>query len=167
MQGYLSKVRQAQSNFEVFSIMQIPRSKNSHVDSLAKLATSSRQGLPQVLIVEYLVAPSYYDQAMVGIHNIQVGLSQMDPLVSFLRNGTLPEDKSEAKKIQRKAPRYCLFEEKKLYKCSFLRPYLLCVHPEVVKPLLEELHEGICSSYIGGRFLSHKALTQGYWWPSM
>ena len=46
MQGYLSKVRQLQSNFEAFSIKQVPRSKNSQVDSLATLGTSSRQGLP-------------------------------------------------------------------------------------------------------------------------
>ena len=46
MQRYLSKIRQLQSNFEAFSIKQIPRSKNSHADSLAILATSSGQGLP-------------------------------------------------------------------------------------------------------------------------
>ena len=39
--------------------------------------------------------------------------------------------------------------------------------PEAVKLLLEELHEGICESHIGGMSLSHKALTQGYWWPNM
>ena len=58
MQGYLSKVRQLQSNFEAFSIKQVPRSKNSQVDSLATLGTSSRQGLPQVIIVEDLVTTS-------------------------------------------------------------------------------------------------------------
>ena len=36
-----------------------------------------------------------------------------------------------------------------------------------IEPLLEELHEGICGSYTRGRSLSHRALTQGYWWPSM
>lgn len=46
MQRYLSKIRRLQSNFEAFSIKQIPRSKNSHADSLAILATSSGQGLP-------------------------------------------------------------------------------------------------------------------------
>ena len=46
MQRYLSKIRRLQSNFEAFSINQIPRSKNSHADSLAILATSSGQGLP-------------------------------------------------------------------------------------------------------------------------
>ena len=64
MQGYLSKVRQAQSDFEVFSIKQILRSQNSHVDSLATLATSLGLGLPQVIIVEDLVALSKYNRAM-------------------------------------------------------------------------------------------------------
>ena len=49
----------------------------------------------------------------------------------------------------------------------FLGPYLLCVHPETLKSLLEKLHERICESHRGDRSLSHKALTQGYWWPNM
>ena len=43
----------------------------------------------------------------------------------------------------------------------------MCIHLEVVKLLLEELHEGICGSHTGDRTLSHKALTQGYWWSNM
>ena len=91
----------------------------------------------------------------------------MDPLVLFLRNWSLPKDEGEVEKIRRKSPRYWVFEEQKLYKHSYLGPYLLCVHPETVEPLLEELHEGICGSHTGGRSLSHRALTQGYWWLSM
>ena len=83
----------------------------------------------------------------------------MDPLVSFLKGGLLPEDKGEAEKTCRKAPWYWLSEEQKLYKCFHSGPYLLCVHPEVVEPLLEELHEGICGSKTGGRSLLHNALT--------
>ena len=91
----------------------------------------------------------------------------MDLLVTFLKQGLLPEDKGEAKKMHRKAPRYWLFEKQKLYKHSYTGPYLLCVHLEVVGPLLKELHEGICMSHTGGRSLAHRALTQGYWWSSM
>jgi len=58
MQCYLGETRQLQSSFEIFSIKQVPRSKNSHVDSLATLAISSGQGLPRVIIVENLVASS-------------------------------------------------------------------------------------------------------------
>lgn len=69
--------------------------------------------------------------------------------------------------MRRKAPRFWLSDDQKLYKRSFSMPYLLCVHPKAVEPLLEELHERICGSHIGGRSLSHRALTQGYWWPNM
>ena len=41
MQDYLSQVRHLQSRFELFSLLHIPRSGNTHADSLAKLATSS------------------------------------------------------------------------------------------------------------------------------
>ena len=70
----------------------------------------------------------------------------MDPLVTFLKQGLLPKDKGEAEKVHRKAPHYGLSEEQKLYKCSHTGPYLLCVHPKAVEPLLEELHKGICGS---------------------
>ena len=87
----------------------------------------------------------------------------MDPIVLFLKEDILPEDKLEADKVWRKAPRFRLSEDQKLYKCFFSRPYLLCIHPEVSKLLLEELHEGICGSHIGSRSLSHRAIIQDYW----
>ena len=86
----------------------------------------------------------------------------MDSISLFLEKDILPEEKSEAEKVRRKAPRFWLSEDRKLYKSSFSGPYLLCVHPEASKSLLEELHEGVCGSHIGGRFLSHRAFTQGY-----
>ena len=70
----------------------------------------------------------------------------MDPIIQFLSKDVLPEDKSDAKKICRKAPWFWLSEDQKLYKRSFLGLYLLC---------------------IGGRSLAHRAITQGYWWPNM
>jgi len=41
MQDYLNQVRHLQSGFESFSLLHIPRNGNTHVDSLAILATSS------------------------------------------------------------------------------------------------------------------------------
>ena len=41
MQEYLSQVRHLQSGFESFNLSQVPRSRNTHGDSLATLATSS------------------------------------------------------------------------------------------------------------------------------
>ena len=39
MQEYLNKVRHLQSGFESFTLLQIPRSRNTHADSLATLTT--------------------------------------------------------------------------------------------------------------------------------
>ena len=104
---------------------------------------------------------------MIHIHQIRVRPSWMDSIVLFLKEDILPKGKSEADKVRRKAPWFWLSEDKKLYKCSFSGPYLLCVHPEAMELLLEELHEVICGSHTGGRFLCHRAVTQGYWWPNM
>ena len=87
----------------------------------------------------------------------------MDPIILFIKDDILPEEKGEADKVRRKAPYFWLSDDQKLYKRFFFsRPYLLYVHLETVEPLLEELHEGICGSYIGGKSLSHRALTQEY-----
>ena len=91
----------------------------------------------------------------------------MDSIVLFLEEDIFLKEKSEADKVQRKAHRFWLSEDQKLYKRSFSGPYLLCLHPEASELLLEELHEGICGSHTGGRSLSHRALTQGYWWPNI
>ena len=71
----------------------------------------------------------------------------MDSISLFLKKDILPQEKSKAEKVRRKAPRFWLSEDRKLYKRSFSGPYLLCVHPEASKSLLEELHEGICESH--------------------
>ena len=46
MQEYLSQVRRIQTIFESFDLSHIPRSGNTHADSLATLTTSSAQNLP-------------------------------------------------------------------------------------------------------------------------
>ena len=163
MQGYSSQVRHVQLSFESFSLLHILRSGNTHVNSLATLATSSAQSLPQVILIEDLCKSTEVKGEVVHVHQVKVRPSWMDPIVLFLIEDILLEDKSKANKIQRKTPRFWLSEDQKLYKLSFFGPYLLCIHPEALELLLEELHEGICGSHTGGRSLSHRAIIQGYW----
>ena len=163
MQEYLDKAKYLQSNFDSFSLLHIPRNKNTHADSLATLATSSGQSLPRVILVEDLYKPTTTKRDAVHIHHVRVGPSWMDPLVLFLKEDTLPDDKTEADKIRRNTSRFWLFEDQKLYKRSFSGPYLLCMHPEASELILEELHEGICGSHTRGRSLAQMAITQSYW----
>ena len=83
----------------------------------------------------------------------------MDFIIQFLREDTLPEERIEADKVRRKVMRFWLSENQKLYKRSFLGPYLLCIYPKMTESLLEELHERICGSHTGGRSLEHRAIT--------
>ena len=125
------------------------------------------QSLPWVIFVEDLCKPTEMKWKIVQVHQIRVGPSWMDSVMLFLKKDILPEGKSEADKVRRKAPRFWLSKNQKLYKRSFSRPYLLCIHPEALELLLEELHEGICGSHTRGRSLSHKTFTQGYWLLNM
>ena len=163
MQGYLSQVRHLQLGFESFNLLHIPKSGNTQSDSLATFTTSSALSLPRVILVEDLCKPTKVRREVVHVYQVRVRHSWMDPVVLFLKEDILPEEKSEADKIRRKAHRLWLSEDQKLYKRSFSGPYLLCIHPEASKLLLEELHEGIYRSHTGGRSLSHRAITQGYW----
>lgn len=160
MRGYLSRVRAMQMEFESFSLLHVPRSGNTHADSLATLATSSAQNLPRLILVEDLHRPSIIAN-VVQINQVRMGPSWMDPVVQFLKDDILPEEKIEADKIRKKAPSYWLSQDDKLYRRSFSGPYLLCVHPDQTELLLEEMHEGICGSHTGGRSLAHRAITQG------
>lgn len=94
-------------------------------------------------------------------------LSWMTPIIAYLEDGILPEEPGESLKIRRKAARFWLSPTKKIYRRSYLRPYLLCVHPTDVTNLLGEIHEGCCGGHIGGRSLAHRVMSQGCWWPYM
>ncbi|XP_075669795.1 uncharacterized protein LOC142639518 [Castanea sativa] len=167
MKSYLKRVKGVLSLFESFQVQQVPRGQNAHADSLAMLATSLGSKLPHMVMVEDLLTSSLTSSSAVRVHNIHVGLSWMDPIIAFLQQGVLPEDGTMAEKVRRSAPCYWLLEEQKLYRRSYAGLYLLCVHPEAVEPLLEELHEGVCGSHTGGRSLAHRAMFQGYRWSSM
>ena len=159
MREYLSQVKRLQSDFDLCSLSHVSKSGNTHVDSLAMLATSSAGGLPRIILVEHLDRANKVVKGMVHIHEVRMGPSWIDPIVRFLKDDILPEEKSKAKKIQRNAPRFWLSKDHKLYRRSYSGPYLLCIHPEASELLLEELHEGIHGSHTGGRSLLHRAIT--------
>ena len=158
MQGYLNQVKCLQLKFDSFDLLHVPKNGNAHADSLAMPATSLAQDLPRVILVEDLYKPARTGEAF-QINQIRMGPNWMDSIIRFLKEDIFPEKKIEADKIRKKTTSYWLSEDHKLYKRSFSGPYLLCVHPDLTKSLLEELHEGICGSHTGGKSLAHRAIT--------
>ena len=75
MQEYLCQIRSIQEKFEVFDLSHIPRSGNTHADSLATLAMSSAQDLPRVVLVEDLYTHTSVHHGTPQIHQIKLGPS--------------------------------------------------------------------------------------------
>ena len=86
----------------------------------------------------------------------------MDPLQAYLNDGTLPEDKEEARRVRQSASRYVVLEGA-LYKRSFSQPLLKCLRLTDADYTLCEVHEGICGDHLGGRSLAYKIIQQGYY----
>ncbi len=121
---------------------QIGREHNSHADILAKLATALELDIQRTICIETLDQLSFQNQEET-ICSINSQLSWMDPILSYLKDNKLPEDKKQANMIKRKAPKYWVSKEGTLYRRSFIEPYLLYVHLEMVKNFLFEIHEAI------------------------
>ena len=88
------------------------------------------------------------------------------PLISYLKNGMLPNGKDAARKLKVQASRFILIKDV-LYKRGFSRPYLRCLVPEEAEYVMREVHEGICGNHSGARSLVHKLIRAGYYWPTM
>ena len=99
MLKFLGQVRSIETRFEFFELSHIPRGGNTHADSLAILTTSTAQDLPRVILVEDLCTPTSLHQDMLRIHQINLGLSWMDPISLYLERDILSEERSEAEKV--------------------------------------------------------------------
>ena len=90
----------------------------------------------------------------------------MSTILSYLKDGRLPSNPEEAKKIKKRAVRFTILNDK-LYKMGFSQPYLRCVELEEAKYVLEEVHRGICGDHIGVKSLVQKIIRVGYFAPTM
>ena len=90
MQEYLSQVKRLRPSFDLFSLSHISRSGNTYADSLATLATSSTGELPRIILVEHLSRVNKVAKDTVRTHEVRVGPSWMDPIITFLKDDILP-----------------------------------------------------------------------------
>nr|GEW59035.1 reverse transcriptase domain-containing protein [Tanacetum cinerariifolium] len=94
------------------------------------------------------------------------GPTWMTPIMEYLKEGTLPSDRKEARKLRIKTRQYELLEGV-LYGWSFLTTWLRCVRPLQAEYVIREIHEGSCSMHAGPWSVVAKAIRLGYYWPTM
>ncbi|XP_028106474.1 protein NYNRIN-like [Camellia sinensis] len=150
MSKYQVLVREEIKKFPAIRVEQINREENNSADELAGLA-STQTAFPNPFMIEFLPRPSIEEPEATEVLCTDLGPSWMDPIIAFLKDRVLPEEKKAAHKIRAKSERFWLSPSGALYKKSFTGPYLKCIHPAKVKTFLYDIHEGICGSHIGGR----------------
>ena len=68
-------------------------------------------------------------------------------ILSFLREGQLPPNPEEARKIQKRAARFTILNDE-LYKRGYTQLYLRCIEEEEARYVLEEVHGGVCGNHM-------------------
>ena len=101
MAKYLEKVKEIITTFGSFDIRQILRAKNTRADLLSKLATLTLTELSKEVFFEVLKYPNTEELQLVM--KISHEPSWIDPLVAYLKDGILPHDAKEARKLRNQA----------------------------------------------------------------
>lgn len=136
--------------FENCIITRIDRSENERVDALARMA-SNPCGKNNVLI-EFLDQSSMHETEQVLEMNVLIGW--MEPIYEYLKNGALPPDSKQARKLKCKAAEYALMGNI-LYKRSF---NWLCVDKQEANYVIKEVYEGMYKNHQGRHMLAHKII---------
>ena len=160
MKRYLKKVVHLVKKFKEADFVQIPKEENVEADTLAKEAFAN-ETMDEFDEIQYM--PGINLPEMLHIEGEE---NWMTPIVSFLKDGRLPEGKDEARKLRVKSARYILMD-KVLYKRGFSQPFLRCLAPDEANYVLREVHKGAYGNHSGARSLVHKVVRAGYYWPTI
>jgi hypothetical protein len=89
------------------------------------------------------------------------------PYLQYLRQGELPLDQAEARRVARRAKSFVLLgDEKELYHRGLSGILQRCISIAEGQELLQEIHSGACGHHAAPRALVGNAFRQGFYWPT-
>ena len=112
MKKYLEKVLRLVKKFKEANFIQIPREENAETDTLVKEASATRV-MDEFDEIQYVPSIDLPEVQQIGNEE-----NWMTLIMSYLKDGRLPEGKDEARKLKIKAARY-VFMDEVLYKRGF------------------------------------------------
>ncbi|XP_065623693.1 uncharacterized protein LOC136065011 [Quercus suber] len=119
MRKYLNRVMRLIKKFEEVNFVQIPREENMEADALAKEVSAS-EAVDEIDKIQYM--PSI---DIPKVQQVEGRTNWMTPIVSYLKDGRLPEEKDEARRLRVRAARdFCLH-------FGIQNHYSLPAHPQV------------------------------------
>ncbi|GJY03246.1 reverse transcriptase domain-containing protein [Tanacetum coccineum] len=95
---YLEKVRTLTNGFQMFSIKQVPRSKNKKADALSKITFASFAHLSKQVLVEELKEKSINKVEVLTVVE-EEGDTWMTPIYEYLTEETLPAEVYKARAV--------------------------------------------------------------------
>ena len=108
IQKYLKIVQQLSQHFDSLDFVQIPRAKNAEADFLARLTSSDDYNVTSELCIEIKGQPSIEGEHVLKIKEQD---EWMTPIVRYLKEEWLPEDKTKARKIQIRAAYFVIIDD--------------------------------------------------------
>ena len=106
MKAYLQAVKKIMNKFCMTKVVQMGRAQNRHADSLTTLALSMTEEVPRLIKVELIMEPSISVANNVSTTEVDVAMISatkpcwMDPIINFLAEDRVLNDKKEANKIR-------------------------------------------------------------------
>ena len=157
---YLSRVKLIVKKFKEASFVQLPREENTEADVLAK-AASAGGAMDEYDKVQYLRSIN-----LSKIQQVEGEENWMTPILLYLKDGRLPEDKDKARRLRIKVAKYILIDEV-IYKRGLSQRYLRCLALNESNYVLREVHDAAYGNHSGARALVHKVVRVGYYWPTI
>ncbi|KAL0320397.1 UNVERIFIED_CONTAM: hypothetical protein Sradi_5301200 [Sesamum radiatum] len=159
---YLQQITDLKAKFHHFQIIQIPREENAKADSLSKLASSLENYRTRHITMHYLPKA----RTPLVVQPITTGEDWRTPIIKWIDEGLLPENRWEAARLKTRAT-FFIMHERILYKKSYTHTLLRCLSTEEGFHILQDIHSRCCGAHVGTRILANKAFRAGYFWPTM
>ncbi|GJR00977.1 reverse transcriptase domain-containing protein [Tanacetum coccineum] len=99
---YMEKIKTLTNGFRMFTIKQIPRSKNKKADALSKIASTSFAHLSKQVLVKELKEKSTNEAEILVIVK-EEGETRMTPIHDYNTGGILPAEVDRARVVKRKS----------------------------------------------------------------
>nr|KYP43134.1 Retrovirus-related Pol polyprotein from transposon 297 family [Cajanus cajan] len=125
---------------------------------------TKRPGQHRTIIQETLHSPSLDDRVVSVSDNEDLGW--MAGIWGYFKEGILPGDKDEARKIRMRSAKFIIVGDE-LFKRGVPSPLLKCLTASQAAYVIKEIHQGICGMHSGARSMATRILRPGYYWPTL
>ena len=107
MKKYMDQVWRRVNKLQA-KFFQIPREENEQADRLTKVASAEYMLLPGKVLSFVQISPLIYD---VDVQEVNLGSNWTTLIVSYLKDGTLPNGKWAARKLKVRAAQFVIIKD--------------------------------------------------------